>query len=716
MNYLEIEAVVGREILDSRGNPTVEAEITLADGTVARGCAPSGASTGEFEALELRDGDKSRYLGKGVTKAVENINTVIADAVVGMDASDIYAVDAAMLKADGTKDKSNLGANAILAVSIAACRAAAASLEMPLYRFLGGVNGNRLPVPMMNILNGGAHATNTVDTQEFMIMPVGAPSFKEALRWCAEVFHALAAILKSKGLATSVGDEGGFAPNLSSDEETIETILAAIEKAGYLPGKDFMLAMDAAASEWKSPKGKGFYKLPKAGTEFTSAELIAHWKSLVEKYPIISIEDGLDEEDWEGWQQMTRELGGKVQLVGDDLFVTNTERLAKGIQLGAGNAILIKLNQIGSVSETLEAIKMAHKAGYNAISSHRSGETEDTTIADLAVALNTCQIKTGAPSRTERVAKYNQLLRANAGQISLVLLDINMPVMDGFEVLRTMNTNHTIEDVPVIMISSDDSEEAIRKAYELGASDYVNRPFDAKIVYRRVSNTIKLYAKQRRLVQMVSDQIRAREKNTDVLVGVLSQIVEFRNGESGSHVRHIRIITETLLHRLIELTSRYDLTPEQQDNIPLASALHDIGKIGIDEAILNKPGKLTAEEFAVIKTHSMLGAEMLQKTESFADQPLLQTAYEIARWHHERWDGKGYPDGLKGDDIPISAQLVSMADVYDALTSERCYKKAFPHETAVQMITNGACGAFNPRLLQCLLDVQGELKQEILQW
>ena len=309
-----------------------------------------------------------------------------------------------------------------------------------------------------------------------------------------------------------------------------------------------------------------------------------------------------------------------------------------------------------------------------------------------------------------------ELLRAKAGQISLVLLDINMPVMDGFEVLRTMNTNHTIEDVPVIMISSDDSEEVIRKAYELGASDYVNRPFDAKIVYRRVVNTIKLYAKQRRLVQMVSDQIRAREKNTDVLVGVLSQIVEFRNGESGSHVRHIRVITETLLHRLMELTNRYDLTPEQQDNIPLASALHDIGKIGIDEAILNKPGRLTAEEFAVIKTHSMLGAEMLQKTESFADQPLLQTAYEIARWHHERWDGKGYPDGLKGDDIPISAQLVSMADVYDALTSERCYKKAFPHETAVQMITNGECGAFNPLLMQCLLDVQGELKQEILQW
>ena len=309
-----------------------------------------------------------------------------------------------------------------------------------------------------------------------------------------------------------------------------------------------------------------------------------------------------------------------------------------------------------------------------------------------------------------------ELLRANAGQIALVLLDINMPVMDGFEVLRTMNTNHTIEDVPVIMISSDDSEEAIRKAYELGASDYVNRPFDAKIVYRRVVNTIKLYAKQRRLVQMVSDQIRAREKNTDVLVGVLSQIVEFRNGESGSHVRHIRVITETLLHRLMELTDRYELTPEQQDNIALASALHDIGKIGIDEAILNKPGKLTAEEFAVIKTHSMLGAEMLHKTENFAEQPLLQTAYEIARWHHERWDGRGYPDGLKGDDIPISAQLVSMADVYDALTSERCYKKAFPHETAVQMITDGECGAFNPLLTQCLLDVQGELKQEILQW
>ena len=411
MAYLEIVDVKGREILDSRGNPTVEAEVTLADGTVGRGMAPSGASTGEFEALELRDGDKSRYLGKGVTIAVEHVNTTIAQTLCGMDASDIYAVDAAMIAADGTKDKSSLGANAILAVSIACARAAALSLDIPLYRFLGGISGNRLPVPMMNILNGGAHATNTVDTQEFMIMPVGAPSFKEALRWCAEVFHALASILKSRGLATSVGDEGGFAPNLSSDEETIETILEAVKKAGYEPGRDFMIAMDAASSEWKSEKGKGFYKLPKAGTEYTSDELIAHWKSLVEKYPIISIEDALDEEDWEGWQKLTRELGGKVQLVGDDLFVTNTERLSKGIKLGCGNAILIKLNQIGSVSETLEAIKMAHKAGYTAISSHRSGETEDTTIADLAVALNTCQIKTGAPSRTERVAKYNQLLR-----------------------------------------------------------------------------------------------------------------------------------------------------------------------------------------------------------------------------------------------------------------------------------------------------------------
>lgn len=411
MTYLEIEKVVGREILDSRGNPTVEAEVHLIDGTVGRGTAPSGASTGEFEALELRDGDKERYLGKGVTKAAANINTKINDVLTGMDASDIYAVDAAMIKADGTKGKTKLGANAILAVSIACCRAAGTALEIPLYRFLGGISGNKLPVPMMNIVNGGCHALSSgLDVQEFMIMPVGAPSFKECLRWCAEVFHALAAILKERGLATSVGDEGGFAPALKSDEEAIETILEAVKKAGYEPGKDFRIAMDAASSEWKTGT-VGEYKLPKAGTVYTSEQLIEHWKSLVEKYPIISIEDALDEEDWEGWQKLTKELGDKVQLVGDDLFVTNTERLSKGIKLGCGNSILIKLNQIGSVSETLEAIKMAHKAGYTAISSHRSGETADTTIADLAVALNTCQIKTGAPSRSERVAKYNQLLR-----------------------------------------------------------------------------------------------------------------------------------------------------------------------------------------------------------------------------------------------------------------------------------------------------------------
>ncbi len=410
-DYLQIEKVIGREIIDSRGNPTVEAEVYLADGTIGRGAAPSGASTGEFEALELRDGDKNRYLGKGVLRAVENINTVINDTISGMDASDIYAVDKAMIDADGTKDKSKLGANAILAVSIACCKAAAAALDIPLYRFLGGATGNRLPVPMMNIVNGGCHALSSgLDVQEFMIMPVGALSFKEGLRWCAEVFHALAAILKSRGLATSVGDEGGFAPALKSDEEAIETILEAVKKAGYEPERDFMIAMDAASSEWKTGE-IGKYKLPKAGTIYTSEELIEHWKALAEKFPIISIEDALDEEDWEGWKKLTAELGQKVQLVGDDLFVTNTERLGKGIELGCGNSILIKLNQIGSVSETLEAIKMAHKAGYTAIASHRSGETEDTTIADLAVALNTCQIKTGAPSRSERVAKYNQLLR-----------------------------------------------------------------------------------------------------------------------------------------------------------------------------------------------------------------------------------------------------------------------------------------------------------------
>ena len=410
MDYLEIEKVIGREIIDSRGNPTVEAEVWLADGTIGRGAAPSGASTGEFEALELRDKDKKRFGGKGVRKAVENINTVISGVLTGMDASDIYAVDHAMIQADGTKDKSKLGANSILAVSIACARAASISMGIPLYRFLGGISGNRLPVPMMNILNGGAHAANTVDVQEFMIMPVGAPTFREGLRWCTEVFHCLASILKEKGLATSVGDEGGFAPDLGSDEEAIELILEAVKRAGYEPGHDFVLAMDAASSEWKSGK-KGEYLLPKCKKHFTSEERIGHWKQLCEKYPIWSIEDALDEEDWEGWKKLTASLGSKVQLVGDDLFVTNTERLKKGIDSGCGNSILIKLNQIGSVSETLEAIKMAHKAGYTAIASHRSGETEDTTIADLAVALNTCQIKTGAPSRSERVAKYNQLLR-----------------------------------------------------------------------------------------------------------------------------------------------------------------------------------------------------------------------------------------------------------------------------------------------------------------
>lgn len=410
MNPLLIERVTGREIIDSRGNPTVEAEVLLAGGAVGRGAAPSGASTGEFEALELRDKDDRRFHGRGVSKAVENINTVLAETLNGVDASDIYVVDRRMVAADGTQDKSRLGANAILAVSIACTRAAAQAIHIPLYRYLGGINGNRLPVPMMNILNGGAHAANTVDIQEFMIMPVGAESFKDGVRWCTEVFHTLAALLKSKDLATSVGDEGGFAPDLADDEEVIQYILEAVQRAGYVPGKDFVLAIDAAASEWKTAV-KGEYLLPKSKKRFTSTELIAHWKSVCKKYPVCSIEDGLDEEDWEGWRQMTSELGGMSQLVGDDLFVTNTKRLAKGISLGCGNSILIKLNQIGSVSETLEAVKMAHQAGYTAIISHRSGETEDTTIADLAVALNAGQIKTGAPSRSERTAKYNQLLR-----------------------------------------------------------------------------------------------------------------------------------------------------------------------------------------------------------------------------------------------------------------------------------------------------------------
>lgn len=410
-NFLEIEKVYGREIIDSRGNPTVEAVVELVDGTVGRGASPSGASTGVFEALELRDEDMKRFGGKGVLKAVDNINDRIAPALSGVDASDIYMVDKIMIELDGTKDKSELGANAILAVSIAAADASAKSLNIPLYRFLGGVNANVLPVPMMNILNGGAHATNSVDTQEFMIMPVGAPTFREGLRQSTEVFHSLQKLLKQEGNTTAVGDEGGFAPDLKDDEDTIEHILTAIKNAGYEPGTDFVLALDAASSEWKSEKGKGFYHQPKSGRDYTSDELIEHWKNLIEKYPIYSIEDGLDEEDWDGWKKMTEKIGDKVQLVGDDLFVTNTERLEKGINSGAGNAILIKLNQIGSVSETLDAINMARDNGYRAIVSHRSGETEDTTIADLAVALNAGEIKTGAPSRSERVAKYNQLLR-----------------------------------------------------------------------------------------------------------------------------------------------------------------------------------------------------------------------------------------------------------------------------------------------------------------
>lgn len=410
MTQTQIKKVVGREILDSRGNPTVEAEVTLADGTVGRGASPSGASTGEFEALELRDGEVTRYLGKGVRNAVKNINTLIASAIIGLDATDIYAVDHAMIYADGTSDKSKLGANAILAVSIATARAAALSLGLPLYRFLGGVSAKVMPVPMMNILNGGAHAANNIDIQEFMIMPVGAPNFKEALRWSVEVFHTLAKILKEKGLSTAVGDEGGFAPNLANEEEAIQLILEAIKRAGYEPGKEFLIALDAASSEWKGPS-QGEYVQPKSGKHFSTHGLIEYWNELIDKYPIFSIEDALDEEDWEGWKQLTDTIGDDVQLVGDDLFVTNTKRLEAGIKKGCGNSILIKLNQIGTVSETLEAIKMAQEAGYTAIASHRSGETEDTTIADLAVALNMGQIKTGAPSRSERVAKYNQLLR-----------------------------------------------------------------------------------------------------------------------------------------------------------------------------------------------------------------------------------------------------------------------------------------------------------------
>ena len=421
MAYLEIEKVVGREILDSRGNPTVEAEVTLIDGTVSRGTAPSGASTGEFEALELRDGDKSRYLGKGVSKAVENINTVINDTITGMDASDIYAVDKAMIEADGTKDKSNLGANAILAVSIATARAAATALDIPLYRFLGGISGNRLPVPMMNIINGGAHSDAPIAFQEFMIRPVGAPSEKEAIRMGAEVFHALAKLLKSRGLSTAVGDEGGFAPALDGIEDALDSICQAIKDAGYEPGKDVKIAMDCAASEFAvQENGEWYYdyrqlkdgkKKDPNGKKLTAAEQIKFLEELITKYPIDSIEDGLDENDWDNWVKLTAAIGDRCQLVGDDLFVTNVKFLEKGIKMGAANSILIKVNQIGSLTETLDAIEMAHRHGYTTVTSHRSGETEDTTIADIAVATNSGQIKTGSMSRTDRMAKYNQLIR-----------------------------------------------------------------------------------------------------------------------------------------------------------------------------------------------------------------------------------------------------------------------------------------------------------------
>ncbi|HPT78255.1 MAG TPA: phosphopyruvate hydratase [Candidatus Atribacteria bacterium] len=407
--------VLAREILDSRGNPTVEVEVYLEGGAVGRAAVPSGASTGAFEAVELRDGDKGRYLGKGVEKAVDNVNNIIAEEIIGMDALDQVEIDNLMIALDGTKNKGKLGANAILGVSLAVAKAAAEQLGMPLYKYIGGVNAKTLPVPMMNIINGGKHADNSVTVQEFMIMPVGAKSFKEALQWCAEVFHNLKTVLKSKGYSTAVGDEGGFAPNLKSDEEAIQVILEAVEKAGFKPGEQFRIAIDAASTEMyeeAKAKGKeGLYYWWKTDKWMTKEEMVAFWEDMCSKYPIISIEDGVAEEDWEGWKLLTERLGGKVQLVGDDLFVTNTERLAKGIELGTANSILIKVNQIGTLTETLDAIQMANRAGYTAVVSHRSGETEDTTIADLVVAVNAGQIKTGAPSRTDRVAKYNQLLR-----------------------------------------------------------------------------------------------------------------------------------------------------------------------------------------------------------------------------------------------------------------------------------------------------------------
>lgn len=401
--------VYGREILDSRGNPTIEVEVELESGYIGRAAVPSGASTGFFEAVELRDGDKSRYLGKGVLDAVDNVNMVIGPEIIGWNALDQVGIDKHMIELDGTPNKGKLGANAILGVSLAVARAAAEALGLSLYQYLGGVNGKALPVPMMNILNGGEHADNNVDIQEFMVMPVGAESFSEALRMCAEIFHSLKSVLKNKGLNTAVGDEGGFAPNLTSNEEAIEVIMEAIEEAGFEAGKDIFIAMDVAATELYKEDGK--YHLEGEGIARTSEEMVNYYETLIEKYPIISIEDGLDEEDWEGWKLLTEKLGKKVQLVGDDLFVTNTERLSKGIELGISNSILIKVNQIGTLTETLDAIKMAERAGYTAVISHRSGETEDTTIADLAVAVNAGQIKTGAPSRSDRVAKYNQLLR-----------------------------------------------------------------------------------------------------------------------------------------------------------------------------------------------------------------------------------------------------------------------------------------------------------------
>lgn len=413
--YLEIESIFAREILDSRGNPTVEVEVAVEGGFVGRAAVPSGASTGAFEAVELRDGDKSRYMGKGVQKAVDNVNDIIAPEIVGMNVFDQVLIDKTMIELDGTPNKSKLGANAILGVSLAVAKAAAEALGLPLYQYIGGTNAKVLPVPMMNIINGGKHADNSVTIQEFMIMPVGAESFKQALQWCAEVFHNLKSVLKGKGYSTAVGDEGGFAPNLKSDEEAIQVILEAVEKAGFKPGEQFRIAIDAASTEMydeaKARGKEGMYYWWKIDKWMTREEMVNFWDEMCKKYPIISIEDGVAEEDWEGWKMLTERLGKKIQLVGDDLFVTNTERLKKGIELGVANSILIKVNQIGTLTETLEAIQMANRAGYTAVTSHRSGETEDATIADIAVATNSGQIKTGAPSRTDRVAKYNQLLR-----------------------------------------------------------------------------------------------------------------------------------------------------------------------------------------------------------------------------------------------------------------------------------------------------------------